>query len=373
MELKNHDLAERPGFRRACSTRRRRCASPGDRSSKVSTSVRITLDNPTQHNSYTTDDGEGRDRRDAPRVERPRRGRGRVHRRRRPGLLHRREHRRSTPRTTPAGPRSTGSTCGSSTTWSAAILHCDKPVICRVNGMRIGGGQEIGMACDFTDRPGPRALRPGGPAPRLGPGRRQHRLPAALRRDRAAMESCTLCRAVERAQGAPPRASSTASSPPSRSDGAVRAEPARWSPTAGSTSMGRIVHGERQDGRGAAGRARRSWPRARSTSHCSTARSTRSCGTLANTMPGCLSKTRRERPQAQARALGPEPRDEPRVARPQHDDRGAGRLPRLPRGTKDRPRGRLPAPAAAPGGRCRWGDELIEEILRRPTGGAGAA
>jgi len=31
-----------------------------------------------------------------------------------------------------------------------AILHCDKPVICRVNGMRIAGGQEIGMAADFT-------------------------------------------------------------------------------------------------------------------------------------------------------------------------------------------------------------------------------
>ncbi len=32
----------------------------------------------------------------------------------------------------------------------SAILGCDKPVVCRVNGMRIGGGQEVGMACDFS-------------------------------------------------------------------------------------------------------------------------------------------------------------------------------------------------------------------------------
>ena len=31
-----------------------------------------------------------------------------------------------------------------------SILACKKPVICRVNGMRVAGGQEIGMACDIA-------------------------------------------------------------------------------------------------------------------------------------------------------------------------------------------------------------------------------
>jgi 6-oxo-cyclohex-1-ene-carbonyl-CoA hydrolase len=30
------------------------------------------------------------------------------------------------------------------------IIECKKPTICRVNGMRIAGGQEIGMACDLA-------------------------------------------------------------------------------------------------------------------------------------------------------------------------------------------------------------------------------
>ncbi|MEE8523899.1 MAG: 6-oxocyclohex-1-ene-1-carbonyl-CoA hydratase [Thermoanaerobaculia bacterium] len=44
-----------------------------------------------------------------------------------------------------------------------AILLCDKPVICRVNGIRVAGGQEIGMACDFSIAAGHATFGQAGP------------------------------------------------------------------------------------------------------------------------------------------------------------------------------------------------------------------
>jgi 6-oxocyclohex-1-ene-carbonyl-CoA hydrolase len=73
------------------------------------------------------------------------------------------------------------------------ILGVDKPTICRVNGMRIGGGQEIGMACDFSvandlarfGQAGPRH----GSAPDGGSTDFLHLFVGIEK----AMESCSLC------------------------------------------------------------------------------------------------------------------------------------------------------------------------------------
>ncbi len=75
----------------------------------------------------------------------------------------------------------------------SAILMCDKPVICRVNGMRIGGGQEIGMACDFTVAQDLALFGQAGPRHGSAPdGGSTDFLPLFVGIE-AAMESCTLC------------------------------------------------------------------------------------------------------------------------------------------------------------------------------------
>ena len=75
----------------------------------------------------------------------------------------------------------------------SAILSCDKPVICRVNGMRIAGGQEIGMACDFSLAQDLAIFGQAGPRHGSAPdGGSTDFLPLFVGIE-AAMESCTLC------------------------------------------------------------------------------------------------------------------------------------------------------------------------------------
>jgi len=74
-----------------------------------------------------------------------------------------------------------------------SVLQCDKPVICRVNGMRVGGGQEVGMACDFSIASDLAVFSQAGPKHGSAPdGGSTDFLPAYIGIERA-MYSGTLC------------------------------------------------------------------------------------------------------------------------------------------------------------------------------------
>ncbi|HET7672048.1 MAG TPA: 6-oxocyclohex-1-ene-1-carbonyl-CoA hydratase [Burkholderiales bacterium] len=75
----------------------------------------------------------------------------------------------------------------------SAILGCDKPVICRVNGMRIGGGQELGLACDFSVAQDLARFGQAGPKHGSAPiGGATDFLPVIIGAERA-MAACVLC------------------------------------------------------------------------------------------------------------------------------------------------------------------------------------
>ncbi len=75
----------------------------------------------------------------------------------------------------------------------SAILECDKPVVCRANGMRIGGGQEIGMACDFSIAQDLARFGQAGPKHGSAPiGGATDFLPVIAGAERA-MAACVLC------------------------------------------------------------------------------------------------------------------------------------------------------------------------------------
>ena len=75
----------------------------------------------------------------------------------------------------------------------SSILTNDKPVVCRVNGMRVAGGQEIGMACDFTISSDMAVFGQAGPKHGSSPvGGSTDFLDLFVGAERA-MQSCTLC------------------------------------------------------------------------------------------------------------------------------------------------------------------------------------
>lgn len=169
-----------------------------------------------------------------------------------------------------------------------AILHCDKPVICRVNGMRIAGGQELGMACDFSVSSDLAQFGQAGPRHGSAPdGGSTDFLPLFVGIE-AAMESCSLCEAWS-AHKAHRLGLLTRIVPALKVDGRFVANPLvvtdRWL-----DEYGRVVHGERRTGDELA------------TGKALLARGEIDLGmldrevdslvmSLAMTMPGCLTKT----------------------------------------------------------------------------------
>ncbi|MCL4819479.1 MAG: 6-oxocyclohex-1-ene-1-carbonyl-CoA hydratase [Vicinamibacteria bacterium] len=169
----------------------------------------------------------------------------------------------------------------------SAILSCDKPVICRVNGMRIAGGQEIGMACDFSVASDLAVFGQAGPRHGSAPdGGSTDFLPLFVGIE-AAMESCTLCEHWS-AYKAERLGLLTRAVPTLEVDGAFVPNPLvvtdRW------LDGGRIVHGEFRTGTEKdAGKALLARGRV------DLAPLDREVDALvyrlANTFPGCLSKT----------------------------------------------------------------------------------
>jgi 6-oxocyclohex-1-ene-carbonyl-CoA hydrolase len=170
----------------------------------------------------------------------------------------------------------------------SAILACDRPVICRVNGMRIAGGQEIGMACDFSVAQDLALFGQAGPKHGSAPdGGSTDFLPLFVGIE-AAMESCTLCEPWS-AHKAMRLGLVTKIVPALRVGGRFVANPLvvtdRWI-----DDLGRIVHGEMKVG---AEREAGKKTLAEGTLDLSLLdQEVESLVTrLAMTMPGCLTKT----------------------------------------------------------------------------------
>ncbi|MGE0455071.1 MAG: 6-oxocyclohex-1-ene-1-carbonyl-CoA hydratase [Vicinamibacteria bacterium] len=169
----------------------------------------------------------------------------------------------------------------------SAILMCDKPVICRVNGMRIAGGQEIGMACDFSLAQDLALFGQAGPRHGSAPdGGSTDFLPLFVGIE-AAMESCTVCEPWS-AHKAERLGLVTRVVPALRVDGRFVPNPLVVTDTW--LQDGRVVHGELKTGA-----EREAGKRLLARGEVDLALLDREVEALAfklaNTFPGCLSKT----------------------------------------------------------------------------------
>ena len=286
MDLRNHDLAPAAGAR---GVQYEEIAFDDPQGARVDGlhAVRITLDNPAQLNSYTTDMIRG-------------------------VILGMR--RASSDRAcvavvfTGSGTRAfcTGGNTEEYATYYAgrpeeyrqymrlfndmvtAILTCDRPVICRVNGMRIGGGQEIGMACDFSVAQDLAVFGQAGPKHGSAPdGGSTDFLPLFVGIE-AAMESCTLCETWS-AHKAMRLGLLTAIAPALRHGGRLVPNPLVVTDRF-LDETGRIVHGEAKTGA-----LREAAKKTLSEGEVDLSELDREVmrlvGRLALTMPGCLAKT----------------------------------------------------------------------------------
>ena len=169
-----------------------------------------------------------------------------------------------------------------------AILHCDKPVICRVNGMRIAGGQEIGMACDFSIAQDLALFGQAGPKHGSAPDGGSTDFLALFVGIEHAMDSCTLCETWT-AHKALRLGLLTQIVPALRVDGAYVPNPMavtdRWI-----DDMGQIVYGEMRTGEARAA-AKETLKSGAVDLSLLDATIDKKITALATTMPGCLSKT----------------------------------------------------------------------------------
>jgi len=162
------------------------------------------------------------------------------------------------------------------------ILSCKKPTICRVNGMRVAGGQEIGMATDITISQRPGDLRSGRRQARLRPGWRQHRFPAVDAANGTGDVELCLLRDVERLQDVPPwpDLQVCAGHQGQRQVGPQPHRPYRFLCRRRRTGVRRVQERRRRQNR-----TRLSEKRPRSISNCSTRKSTRSSGPIPTCSP----------------------------------------------------------------------------------------